>query len=184
MHIDEQMLVERAKNDPAEFIHLYNRYVDVIFAYAQREIHDTQTAQDIVSITFTIALRKISTFRWRGTSFGAWLYKIARNEIRKQYNRNKRLKPFTDLPAEPKLDTQLNQHQLVAQIRQIMVTLSERDQEILRLCYDEALSHEEIAVILSCSTRNVAVRLHRALTRLRAKVSHLQEEDLPYATSK
>ena len=36
-------------------------------------------AEDLTSETFFRALRSMSTFRWQGKDFGAWLMTIARN---------------------------------------------------------------------------------------------------------
>lgn len=165
----EPELIARAKKDPSQFVYLYDEYVDVIFAYTQRELGDRELALEITAVTFEIALRKLHTFRWRGVPFAAWLYKIARNEMRRSYNRSKRLVQLSEQQVEERqsVEAAVHQSQLVAQVRDAMTTLSQRDQEVLRLCYDEQLTHAEIAVVLNCSTRNVAVRLHRALTRIR-----------------
>jgi DNA-directed RNA polymerase specialized sigma24 family protein len=45
---------------------------------------------------------------------------------------------------------------------------------VLQLHYDEELSHTEIGTVLDCSARNVAVRLHRALRRLRQQVEAME----------
>ncbi len=61
-----------------------------------------------------------------------------------------------------------------------MSRLSKRDQEVLRLSYYEELSHEEIGEVLDCSSRNVAVRLHRALKRLKKQLAKDAQEVVVY----
>jgi RNA polymerase sigma-70 factor (ECF subfamily) len=51
-------------------------------------------------------------------------------------------------------------------IRRALATLSEADQELLRLIGWEELSLAEAAAVLDCSRTTAAVRLHRARGRL------------------
>ena len=88
---DDALLVQCAQEDPREFVALYDRYVGRLYAYARRETGDTALAQDIVSATFEKALRKLPSFQWRGAGFGAWLFKIARNEILMHYRKRRRI---------------------------------------------------------------------------------------------
>ena len=91
---DEARLVQQARDDLQVFGVLYDRYVERIYAYAQRETGDVATAEDIVSATFEKALKHLPSYRWRGTSFGAWLYKIARNELRMHWRKQKWIVPL------------------------------------------------------------------------------------------
>ena len=168
---EEAQWVRCAQADPAQFVRLYERYVERIYAYVQRQTRDEPTTQDIVATTFAQALQHLPQYRWRGVSFGAWLYKIARNEIRRHYNRGRWLLPLTEwLPSDHNLEQVVQQRNQTHVLRQAMSRLSARDREVLQLHYDEELSHTEIGIVLGCSSRNVAVRLHRALRRLRRQV--------------
>jgi len=51
------------------------------------------------------------------------------------------------------------------------------DQEVLSLRYGAGLSNAEIAEHLEISNNAVAVRLHRALRRLKAAVSGIAQDD-------
>jgi RNA polymerase sigma-70 factor (ECF subfamily) len=173
MELDEEaLLVQRAQADPVAFVALYDRYVARIYAYVQRQTQDEPTTQDIVATTFTKALQHLPNYRWRGVSFGAWLYKIARNEIRRHYNRRKWTIPLLDRHAsEANVEQMVHDRHQVHRVRAAMRQLPARDQEVLQLHYDEQLTHAEIGQVLGCSAGNVAVRLHRALRRLRQQVT-------------
>lgn len=173
---NDAMLVRRAQGDVAEFTHLYDRYVAQIYAYAVREIGDEAAAQDVVALTFEKALRQLPRLRQPERVRG-WLYAIARNEIRRHFNRGKWTIPlldrfFSPLDVEQMVDEQIDLGRIDNALRQ----LAHRDQEIIRLHFFEALTHSEIAEVLACSTRNVAVRLHRALQRLRRQVVRTDAE--------
>lgn len=171
---EEAEWVRCAQADPTQFVRLYDRYVSRIYAYVQRQTGDEPTTQDIVSATFAQALQHLPRYRWRGVSFGAWLYKIARNEMRRHFNRGRWLLPLTEwLPSDYNVEQVVQTQEENHLVRQAMCRLSARDREVLQLHYDEALSHAEIGAVLGCSSRNVAVRLHRALHRLRRAVDEV-----------
>src|SRR5437762_78561 len=82
---DENSLIMQARDDPRAFVALYERYVERIFGFAYRRTADEALARDVTSATFEKALRSLRRYESRGISFGAWLYKIARNEIAQHY---------------------------------------------------------------------------------------------------
>lgn len=174
---DEARLVQQARDDLQVFGVLYDRYVERIYAYAQRETGDVATAEDIVSATFEKALRNLPAYRWRGTSFGAWLYKIARNELRMHWRKQRWTVPLRGIfrsGVSVEQSVQANDESDALQVA--LRRLSNADQEILRLRYYESLSHPEIAEVLNCSPNSAAVRLHRALKRVRTQMAHLAPE--------
>jgi len=184
MHNDEPALIARAQRNPQAFGPLYDRYVDRIYAYVQREVQNRALAQDIVSITFEKALKALPRYRWRGTSFGAWLYQIARNEIRMYYRRRKWLTPLLDrFKSTFNVEQQVQRSQEQDVVVQAMQRLSTADQELLRLRYYEDLSNPEIAEVLNKSSGAVAVALHRALKRLRQQLETQEQEAVDYAKS-
>ena len=173
---NEFELVQRAQHNLGEFTVLYDRYVDRIYAYVQRETGDVELAQDIVSTTFEKALKNLPRYRWQGTTFGAWLYKIARNEILMHHRQRRWTIPLLDVFFSPVSVEQVVQHnQEFDEVMVAMRQLPARDQELLRLRYHEDLSHAEIGEILNKSARTIAVALHRALKRLRKQLSQSQQ---------
>lgn len=174
---DERVLVQRARHDSQAFGLLYDRYVARIYAYALRESGDVATAEDVVSATFEKAMNHLHTYEWRGTSFGAWLYKIARNELHMIWRKQKWLAPLLDVfRSGQNVERTIQHSQATDEVQAALGRLHQRDQEILRLRYYESLAHEEIGEILGCSASTTRVRLHRALKRLRSKLTHMELE--------
>lgn len=174
---DEERLVQQARDDLQAFGILYDRYVERIYAYARREAGDIATAEDIVSATFEKALKNLPTYRWRGTSFCAWLYKIARNELRMQWRKQKWTVPLRDIfRSSHSVEQTVQANNDNDALQMALCRLSTADQEILRLRYYESLSHPEIGEVLNCSPNSAAVRLHRALKRLRTQMARLAPE--------
>jgi RNA polymerase sigma-70 factor (ECF subfamily) len=178
---NEAQLVQQARHDPQAFAALYDHYVERIYAYARRETGDTAVSQDIVSATFEKALKNLPRYDWRGVSFGAWLYKIARREIAMHYRTQNRFLPLIGRFLSPqRVEATVQQWEQDDEVLIALGRLSKRDQEILRLSYFEELSHKEIGEVLACSSRNVAVRLHRALKRLRKQLAKQTQEVVIY----
>ena len=73
-------LVELARGgDKEAFGLLYDHYHRSVYRFLYYRTRSTQLAEDLTSETFFRALRSMSSFRWQGKDFGAWLMTIARN---------------------------------------------------------------------------------------------------------
>ena len=73
-------LVELArKGDTEAFGLLYDHYQGSVYRFLYYRVGSQALAEDLTSETFFRALRSMSSFRWQGKDFGAWLMTIARN---------------------------------------------------------------------------------------------------------
>ena len=73
-------LVELArKGDSEAFGQLYDHYQASVYRFLYYRVGSVPLAEDLTGETFFRALRSMSTFRWQGKDFGAWLMTIARN---------------------------------------------------------------------------------------------------------
>lgn len=176
MSADEPELIQRAQRDPRAFGPLYDRYVRRIHAFVYRRTGDGTLAQDVTSATFEKALQSLPRYRWRGVSFGAWLYRIARNEIVQAYRRDRT--PTTlldwqvlDAPAAPGLNGHADA------LHTAFAVLPDADREVLTLRFFEDLDSAEVAEVLGVSVSAVYVRVHRALKRLRTELEKLGQPE-------
>src|SRR5215471_4763413 len=87
---DEHLLVEAAQSNPSKFAALYELHFARVYFFIVSRVHDRSTAEDLTSEVFHRALANLSTYEWRGTSFAAWLFRIASNAIADQYKRASR----------------------------------------------------------------------------------------------
>ncbi len=73
-------LVELARSGDAEaFGQLYDHYHTSVYRFLYYRVGSVPLAEDLTAETFFRALRSMSSFRWQGKDFGAWLMTIARN---------------------------------------------------------------------------------------------------------
>ena len=73
-------LVELARGGDSEaFGQLYDHYHSSVYRFLYYRVGSVPLAEDLTAETFFRALRSMSSFRWQGKDFGAWLMTIARN---------------------------------------------------------------------------------------------------------
>ena len=87
---DEKLLIEAAQSDPSRFAELYEQNFHRVYAYVARRVRDRAETQDLTAHVFHQALANIGKFKWKGSPFAAWLYRIASNAIADQAKRRMR----------------------------------------------------------------------------------------------
>lgn len=170
---DEDDLVKRASSDPDAFAKLYRHYVNRIHAFAYRRSGAREIADDVTSATFEKALRKLPEFSPRGGGFGAWLFRIAANELTDHHRREAR--PRSDRGQRAMSMMQADDDDLdplirdddCKLVRDAIGKLSARHQQAINLRYLADLSNEEAAAAMGLSRPHMAVTLHRAVAALR-----------------
>lgn len=161
---------DRPPEEIRRFQAVYEAHYGAVLAYLRRRTAEGADAQDAVADTFTIAWRRLEELP-EGDAALPWLYAVARRVLSNQRRGNQRR---TDLSARVRSQRPASvdvESEVVAgdQRRTVLAALSRlrpADQEILRLAVWEELTHRDIAGLVGCSEASVAVRLHRARTRL------------------
>jgi len=166
---NESEIVEKAKTDDAAFEILYNHYFPKIYGYLFKRTGNHETAEDLVSTTFMKVFCNLKKYEFKGFSFGAWLYKIATNNLIDYYRKiGKRkevdieqVKEPVDTSAAPEKLAQRSQERQIIQV--VLAQLSDRYQKVLNLRYFAEMSNDEISKILEISVNNTRVLVHRSL---------------------
>ena len=152
---------------------LYRQYLPRILNYVRMRVEGEALAQDLTAEVFERAVSREHTLR-RPEAFGAWLFRIARNVIAGHYRRRRpsvSLDRAGDLVApEPSPPEVVIRQEELARMREALATLSEREQEIIRLRFAGGLGNQEVAKVLRLRPGHVAVLLYRALRKLRAQL--------------
>ena len=168
----EESLVQRAQNNDQEaFAQLYEEHFDKIYRYLALRIGNEMEAEDMTQQVFLNALQSISSFRWKGVPFSAWLYRIAHNQAVDHLRRKKKrssvpldesLVSSGDSPhsaAERKMDIE----QLLAATRR----LTEAQREVISLRFTSELSIAQVAGVMGKSEGAVKALQHSAIVALR-----------------
>jgi RNA polymerase sigma-70 factor (ECF subfamily) len=159
--------------DRKHFIHFFNKYYEPITRFIYRKTYNLDLAEELASQTFFQAFNNLQQFRWKGVSFGAWLFKIARNEIRlhKRQDRKWRTEELADMEhwASPH-PTQLAQMVRQESELHLWLCLDELDeisQDIIILYYWEDMTLPQIGVVLDMPLGTVKSRMKRARDKLK-----------------
>ncbi len=173
---DEESLVHRAQQrDQQAFTQLYEEHFDRIYRYVALRIGNKIEAEDITQQVFLKALQSISSFRWKGIPFSAWLFRIAHNQV-VDYLR-KKTKQATVPIDEAKISSSSNPQLLVEQsldIEQLLSAtkrLTEAQREVLSLRFTSELSIAQVAKIMGKSQGAVKALQHSAIVGLRKVLS-------------
>jgi RNA polymerase sigma factor (sigma-70 family) len=157
--------------DPQSFEELYTSTVRQVYGAIFMAVQHVQTAEDLTSETYIKAQRGWPPRSGEAGGRRAWLLAIARNVVRDHLRAEQRRPArslddpggYDALPAgDPALDEQ-------AEVREALWSLSERDQELLRLRL-AGFSNAEIGQALELTPDAVCVAIRRALQRMAQKL--------------
>jgi len=173
---DEESLVRRAKQrDQEAFAQLYEGYFDKIYRYVAIRIGDRMEAEDITQQVFLNAIKAISSFRWRGIPFSAWLFRIAHNQV-VDYLRRKTKRPT--IPLDESLVASDYDPQLIAgqkldieRLHSATGKLTPAQQEVISLRFAGELPIAQVARIMGKSEGAVKALQHSAIVALRKTLS-------------
>jgi len=169
---EEESLVRRAQQqDQQAFAQLYEEHFDKIYRYVALRIGDRAEAEDITQQVFLKALRSISSFRWKGTPFSAWLFRIAHNQMVDHLR--KKTKQAT-VPIDESAISSSNDPQLLIEqklnIEQLISAtkrLTEAQREVISLRFAGELPITQVAKIMGKSEGAVKALQHSAIVALR-----------------
>jgi RNA polymerase sigma factor (sigma-70 family) len=158
------------------YAELYREYLPRILNYIRLRVNNEHVAQDLTGLVFERAVAKQHTLR-KKEAFGGWLFRIARNEVAGYYRRRRPTVPLEWVEEQPAKNPEpaeaLMRREELGRLRAVLGTLSQREQEIIRLKFGGGLGNQEIAQVMRLRAGHVAVILFRALRKLRAR---LEEE--------
>lgn len=173
---DEEGLVRRAqKRDEKAFAELYERYFDKIYRYVSIKIGDKVEAEDMTQQVFLKAVQSISSYKWQGVPFSAWLYRIAHNQVVDYFRKKSKqatvpldesLATASDDPVSA-TERSLDVEELLSATKR----LTEAQREVISLRFSSELSIIQVARIMGKSQGAVKALQHSAIVALRKALS-------------
>ena len=169
---------------PGTFESWYHEHRTSVYRYVRFRVATREAAEDVTSEVFMKALRSFSRYDAKLAAPRTWLLRIARNAVtdhlralRRRGSLHVTLDRVPDLVAEvPDQEERVLRQERIQALLNGNQTLSRADQEILSLRYGAGLANGEIAEALGISHNAVAVRVHRALKRLKQAVDAFDED--------
>lgn len=177
----EKQMVAEARKDSEAFGKIFDAYYSKILNYILKRTGDVALSQDLSSEVFLKAFNKLWQFQFKGVSFGAWLYRIANNEIRMHFRGKKIIISLEDLFENSGFDipdsdlreeileaeAAFERHEDFLKIQKHIKTLPLQYQEVIALRFFEEKSLLEIAEILGKKEGTIKSLLSRGLQKLR-----------------
>lgn len=174
-NVSDEQLAQAFKSlgETSSFEKLYLRYIQKVYRTCLRMTHDPQTAQDYAHDIFLKVFDRLPSFANR-SSFSTWLYTITYRYCLDQLALNQRRKierlgvvPLSNEPSDESNEAliQLVEERMQAQ-EAILAQLSEDEQTLLRLKYEQGLSIRVLSQRLDLSESVVKMRLKRSRDKL------------------
>lgn len=174
----EEDLVRRAqRRDPEAFGALYEAHFDRIYRYVLLRVRNQADTEDITQQVFLRALESIGSYRWKGTPFATWLFRIAHNLVVDYWKKRSRERTTAVAPEEideAAPDAAAADPAALAELRFDLSRLSaacekltDGQREIISLRFAGGLSVAEAARVMGKSEGAVKVLQHAALVKLR-----------------
>jgi RNA polymerase sigma-70 factor (ECF subfamily) len=173
---EDQMLVCAARADTQAAGRLYDKYYRPILAYVYHCTLDGEAAEDLTANVFLAVFRHLGRYRWRQVPLRAWLYRIATNEVRTYYRRQKRARLFRRerraseqagaTPAAPPAAAGPAAGDEYRLLHRALEQLRPRYRTTLVLRYFEDKTITEIAAITGQREGTIRSQLHRGLAQL------------------
>jgi len=174
--VNEQAWIEAARKDSAAFKPLYVKYHEPLFRFLLRRTDDELLAADLCSSTFYKALDGLDRYVWQGKPFGAWLYRIASNELKKHFRDKKPIYVVEEdrINCLAEIESMVEPNH-IEQLVVVLDDLPELDLRLLELKYFEGASFKEISALLGFGESAAKMRLYRLLAKLKTLI--LQRDD-------
>lgn len=161
---------------------LFQRYHRPLYGFLYHMTGQRESGEDMVQSVFYRMLKGRHTFTGDG-EFKTWMYHIARNVLSDHYRNGKRAAATFDIAGlEERIsgDTELfewvEKKMAVRILQKAVAALSPESREVLVLSRFQELKGAEIAEILNISVGAVKVRIHRAISQLKALYLELEIE--------
>jgi RNA polymerase sigma-70 factor (ECF subfamily) len=163
--------------DATQFGRLFDVYARPLHRYLARRVGQ-ETAHDLVSETFLVALNQRHSYDPRRGAVRSWLYGIATNLLRRQVRQEVRALQATARSAgfgpgqeaghEARVAERLDASAMAVRLAGALAQLSEGDRDVLLLTSWAGLDSTEVADALDIPVGTVRSRLHRVRKWLRA----------------
>lgn len=171
--------------DSTAFDALYERYAGLVYSLCYRSLRSHEDAQDAMTATFVVLLRKASALSSRA-SLGTWLHwcalKTARNTLVARERRLQREKESFHMQETTQTADAGNLEEMLPRIDAEVARLSAEHREVIVMHFYQRLTFNEIAERVNRPVGTVASRMGRAIACLRERIGLTNLNDEEFST--
>jgi RNA polymerase sigma-70 factor (family 1) len=176
---DNNLIIGLKRNSHDSFRLLYNLYSKPLFQFSVRYLKSTEAAEDVVQEVFSKIWKNRKELK-TDTSFKSYLYTIALNSIRKQFNKLSRFNEvrhdllFDFSQNKPEFDNRDDFESLLAKLDELINKMPEKRKQVFIKKKLEEKSLKEIAVELDITAKTVEYHITEAMKFLKKEFESLQ----------
>lgn len=170
---DTQIIKKIQQGETEEFGRLYDSYIEKIYKFVYYKTHHKETAEDIVSLVFIKAQKKIQNFDLSTGTFQSWLYTIARNTVIDHYKTKKHdsnIEDAWDLSSDENIELDTDMKMSLEKLETYISKLKSDQRDILIMRLWQGLSYKEIAEALGKSEASCKMTFSRSIKKLREEM--------------
>lgn len=166
---------------------LVDKYKDMVFSMVLKIVKSREEAEEVAQDTFLKAYEALSRFKHEAR-FSTWLFRIAYNTAisrtrKKQLTtlaiNDKMVENYSTDPIHENVG-QLDDQQQIELMKAAIKTLSNDDQMLISLFYNNEQTVEEISAITGLTESNVKVKLHRIRKKLYAEMNRRLKPEIAF----
>jgi len=174
--MDEWRLLRQFIEDNSQpaFAGLVERYINLVYTTALREVRDASLAEDVTQAVFLILARKAGSIR-SGTVLSSWLYQTTRFTARNALQGEARRRNYEQQAAGEMIEEMMHAmapdtagwQELEPLLHEALDSLNARERHLVMLRYFEGRSLRETGAALKISEEGARKRIGRVLEKLR-----------------
>lgn len=172
---DDDLVSRLQRGEAAAFAALVAELDGALRRTARTLVSTQASADEVVQDTWLVVLHRVHAFQ-RRSSLRTWIFGILLNRARTAGAREARMVPVDDTSHAPARDATPNQRlldkELGAALADAIARLPERQRAVVVLRDALGWSSEDVQQELAVNELNQRVLLHRARSRLRARLDH------------
>lgn len=169
--------VKAAQADPKKFEIIYKLYYARIVGYVYQRVDSKDLAYEITAQVFYSALNNLSKFKAQGVPFGAWLFRIAGNELNQWFRKNKAQRTINiDEEAMDNLKQEVDERasaNIDKGLFQALEELEADELELIDMRFFENRPFKEICEITGMGESACKMRIYRILEKLKTKIKNI-----------
>jgi RNA polymerase sigma-70 factor (ECF subfamily) len=168
-------IIRAMAGEEAALIELYEWYKPRIYRFLYYRLGNKHAAEDLTTELFLRMLQKLSSFRFQGIPFQAWLFQIARNLVVDDFRRQSvRLHEPIDetLQANEALPEEIAQRSMLrGELQDALMELTADQKDVIALRFIAGQSIAEVAQTLDKSESAVKSLQARGLKTLEQRLA-------------
>ena len=181
---DEALMPCIALGDAHAFAELFRRRQAQVYRFVLHMSASPAMAEDVTQDVFLQVMQDAGRFDASRGTVGPWLFGVARNLLRRRFEREPLLQPLVNDETGDDVETlataedtlgDLTRTERIEILRRAILTLPLRYREPVVLCDLHEVSYVDAAAAIGCAVGTVRSRLHRGRALLAAKMSALEE---------